>query len=71
MKDITLRVLELFEDSVVTQFVLTTGVTSAVIYLIIMEKPIDPSLYAVWGGLIGFWFRDKVDRLATKKAENI
>ena len=58
----------LLEDSVIIQAVLTLGVWTAIIVLVIIGKEIPDILSAGGYTILGFWFGSKAAAMASKVA---
>ena len=55
------RVLELFEDSIITQSLLTILFGGALVYMYIAGKEIPDAFLTLTAGIIGYWFKSKND----------
>lgn len=47
---------ELFKQSVIVQSMLTMLFGSAIVYLVVTQKPIPPELWGAFGVILGYWF---------------
>jgi len=59
---------ELLEDSVIIQAVLTLGVWTSIIVMVIMGRAIPEILSAGGYTILGFWFGSKAAALVTRTA---
>jgi hypothetical protein len=66
-----LRFLELLEDSVIVQSIVTVGVIGTMVYLSACGKEIDESLRSIGYTVIGFWFGSKVQHAEQRHIERL
>ena len=59
---------QLLEESVIVQGVMTLMVWGAIIYLVVVGKPVPDILSAGGMGIMGFWFGSKVTSSAQAMA---
>ncbi len=58
----------LLEESVIVQGIMTLLVWGAIIYLVVVGKPVPDILSAGGMGIMGFWFGSKVTAAAHAEA---
>lgn len=65
------KLVDLLEQSVLVQGLLTLVVTGAWLYLIVTGKPIPPELHAAVGIVMGFFFGAKQSIYAKNEAQKM
>lgn len=71
MTDVAMKLLEMFEDSIIIQSVVTLITVGAMVYMGVQGKEIPESLRAISFTIIGFWFGSKVQRAEQKHLESL